>query len=183
MTDNHELATLAGGCFWCLDAVYVQLDGVVDVVSGYTGGRLAAPSYEEVCTGLTGHAEVVQITFDPDNVSFKKILEVFFTIHDPTTLNRQGSDVGTQYRSGIFYHDEVQKQTAHRTIGEITKSQIWDQSIVTEVTEVGSFYEAEDYHQRYFSKNPDQPYCSVVVRPKVVKFRKKFLSDLRKDLM
>jgi peptide-methionine (S)-S-oxide reductase len=174
-----EIATLAGGCFWCLEAVYDQLKGVEDVVSGYSGGRVSQPSYKIVCTGTTGHAEVVQLTFDPDVVSLRDILQVFFTIHDPTTLNRQGADVGTQYRSAIFYHSPEQKATAEAVIAEINAAKIWDDPIVTEVTPFEVFYPAEDYHQEYFAHNPNQGYCRVVIAPKVAKFRKLYLERLK----
>ena len=180
-TDGFALATLAGGCFWCLEAVYIELRGVESVVSGYAGGHDLSPTYEAVCSGTTGHAEVVQIAFDPDMVSFRELLEVFFTIHDPTTLNRQGNDVGTQYRSAIYFHDEEQRLVAEEVIEEMTVAGIWDDPIVTEVTALDMFFEAEEYHQRYFEKNPFQPYCFVVVRPKVSKFRKKFVSKLKKQ--
>ena len=178
---GRSLATLAGGCFWCLEAVYNEMHGVESAVSGYAGGHDPAPTYEAVCSGTTGHAEVVQIAFDPDTVSFRELLEVFFTIHDPTTLNRQGNDVGTQYRSAIYFHDEEQKLIAEEVIEEMTVAGLWDDPIVTEVTALDTFYEAEEYHQRYFEKNPFQPYCFVVVRPKVSKFRKKFVSKLKKQ--
>ena len=174
---GKEVATLAGGCFWCLEAVYDQLRGVDDVVSGYAGGRVRNPSYQAVCAGTTGHAEVVQVTFDPAVVSFREILEVFFTIHDPTTLNRQGADVGTQYRSAIFYHSPEQKATAELVIREIDAAKIWPAPIVTEVAPFTEFYPAEDYHQEYFARNPTQGYCSFVIAPKVAKFRKQYLSQ------
>jgi peptide-methionine (S)-S-oxide reductase len=176
---DFEVATLAGGCFWCLEAIYDDLKGVKDVVSGYSGGHLADPSYEQVCSGKTGHAEVVQVTFDPSLISFKEILEVFFSIHNPTTLNRQGADVGTQYRSAIFYHSQEQKKVAEQVIREIEAAGIWNLPIVTELTPFSEFYPAEDYHQEYFSKNPYQPYCQVVIAPKVAKFRKKHLERLK----
>jgi peptide-methionine (S)-S-oxide reductase len=176
---NNEVATLAGGCFWCLEAVYKDLRGVRGVVSGYAGGHVANPTYYQVCDGTTGHAEVVQITFDPREVSFRELLEVFFTIHDPTTLNRQGADVGTQYRSAIFYHTPEQRETAEAVIAEITSARVWDSPIVTEVVPFTEFYPAEDYHQNYFEKNPYQPYCRAVVAPKVSKFRKQFLEKLK----
>ena len=180
--NNHTVqqATLAGGCFWCLEAVYVELRGVSKVVSGYAGGSVRNPSYREVCGGRTGHAEVVQVTFDPGVVSYRELLEVFFTIHDPTTLNRQGADVGTQYRSAIFYHDEEQRQTATAVIGEITAAKLWPNPIVTQVAPLDLFYPAEDYHQDYFANNPMQPYCQVVVAPKVAKFRKHYFEKLKK---
>ena len=174
-----EIATLAGGCFWCLEAVYDQLKGVEDVVSGYAGGHVARPSYELVCTGQTGHAEVVQITFDPDVVTFRDLLNVFFTIHDPTTLNRQGADVGTQYRSAIFTHSPEQKAIAEQTIAELNAAKLWVNPIVTEVTPLTEFYPAEDYHQEYFARNPGQGYCRVVIAPKVAKFRKQYLEQLK----
>ena len=180
-SEGYRPATLAGGCFWCLEAVYNELRGVESVVSGYAGGHDPDPTYEAVCSETTGHAEVVQIAFDPDMVSFRELLEVFFTIHDPTTLNRQGNDVGTQYRSAIYYHDEEQRLIAEEVIEEMTVAGLWDDPIVTEVTALDTFYEAEEYHQQYFEKNPFQPYCFVVVRPKVSKFRKKFVSKLKKQ--
>jgi methionine-S-sulfoxide reductase len=174
-----EVATLAGGCFWCLEAVFDNLKGVVDVVSGYSGGKQSNPSYAQVCTGMTGHAETVQITFDPEQISFKEILEVFFTIHDPTTLDRQGADVGTQYRSTIFYHSPEQKAAAEEVIRNLKTENVWDDPIVTELAPFSVFYPAEDYHQEYFANNPDQGYCRVVVAPKVAKFRKKFVDRLK----
>jgi peptide-methionine (S)-S-oxide reductase len=180
-TSQTETATLAGGCFWCLEAVYEQLKGVQKVVSGYAGGQTPNPTYPEVCTGETGHAEVVQITYDPQIVTFKDLLEVFFTIHDPTTLNRQGADVGTQYRSAIFYHNEAQKQVAEQVIAEMTAAGVWPRPIVTQVTALEAFYPAEDYHQGYFRKNPYQGYCRAVVAPKVAKFRAKFINRLQRN--
>jgi len=180
-TGKSEVATLAGGCFWCLEAVYNDLRGVEKVVSGYSGGRVANPTYEDVSTGKTGHAEVVQIKFDPQVITFKELLEVFFTIHDPTTLNRQGADVGTQYRSAIFYHSPEQKAVAEKVIAEITEQKIWDKPIVTEVTKLDAFYPAEDYHQRYYERNPNQGYCRMVIQPKVIKFRRHFMSKLKKQ--
>jgi peptide-methionine (S)-S-oxide reductase len=177
---DREIATLAGGCFWCLEAVFNDLRGVDKVVSGYAGGSLPNPSYEQVCRGTTGHAEVVQITFDPKETSFKELLEVFFTIHDPTTLNRQGADTGTQYRSAIFYHSPEQKEVSEQVIRELEAERIWDDPIVTEVTPLDAFYPAEGYHQQYYEQNPNQPYCRAVVAPKVAKFRKLYLSKLKK---
>ena len=174
-----EVATLAGGCFWCLEAVFDDLQGVVQVESGYSGGTVPNPSYERVCSGTTGHAEVVQVTYDPSMISFREILHVFFTIHDPTTLNRQGADVGTQYRSAIFYHTPEQKEAAEQVIRELTTQQIWDAPIVTEVAPFRAFYTAEDYHQEYFRRNSNQPYCQVVVAPKVAKFRKQYQAKLK----
>lgn len=175
-----ETATLAGGCFWCLEAVFDDLKGVVSVESGYMGGEVAKPTYEQVCGGETGHAEVVQVTFDPQIVSFQEILQVFFVIHDPTTLNRQGNDVGSQYRSAIFYHSDEQKATAERVIAEITRAGLYPGRIVTEVTAASTFYEAEAYHQEYYARNPNQGYCQFVVAPKVAKFRKQFTERLKK---
>jgi peptide-methionine (S)-S-oxide reductase len=177
---DKEVATLAGGCFWCLEAVFKDLRGVESAVSGYSGGSLAKPTYHQVCSGTTGHTEVVQVTFDPRVVSFRDILEVFFTIHDPTTLNRQGADVGTQYRSAIFYHSTAQREMAEQVIAELTAEQLWRDPVVTEVTPFTEFYAAEDYHQDYYERNPYQPYCMAVVAPKVAKFRKKFLDRLKK---
>ena len=176
---SREVATLAGGCFWCLEAVYEQLMGVESVVSGYTGGHIVNPSYEQVCSGRTGHAEVVQVTFDPQIVSYKDVLGVFFAIHDPTTLNRQGADVGPQYRSAIFYHDERQKATAEETIAELEASKTWASPIVTEVTALTEFYVAEGYHQEYYRRNAAQPYCQIVISPKVAKFRKEYAANLK----
>jgi peptide-methionine (S)-S-oxide reductase len=177
---DREIATLAGGCFWCLEAVYDELRGVEDVVSGYSGGSVPNPSYEMVCTGTTGHAEVLQITFDSKVISFKQILQVFFTIHDPTTLNRQGPDVGTQYRSAIFYHSPEQKATAEQLIAGLEASRVWDHPIVTKVTPFERFYPAETHHQEYFKRNPDQAYCRIVIAPKVAKFRKHYMDELKK---
>lgn len=175
-----EIATLAGGCFWCLEAVFDDLKGVLAVESGYSGGHLVNPTYRQVCDGTTGHAEVVQVTFDPDVLAFKDLLKVFFTVHDPTTLNRQGNDVGTQYRSAIFYHSDEQKAAAEAVIRELTAELLWSQPIVTEVTPFDKFYLAEDYHQEYFANNPNQPYCRAVVAPKVAKFRKHYYDRLKK---
>jgi peptide-methionine (S)-S-oxide reductase len=177
---NKEIATLAGGCFWCLEAVFDELQGVEKVESGYAGGHTPNPTYHQVCTGTTGHAEVVQITFDPQVVSFKELLQVFFTIHDPTTLNRQGADVGTQYRSAIFYHTPEQKQVVEQVIAELTAAKVWDDPIVTEVMEFSEFYAAEEYHRDYYRRNPQQPYCQAVIAPKVAKARKHFLEKLKR---
>jgi peptide-methionine (S)-S-oxide reductase len=174
-----EQATLAGGCFWCLEAVYDQLRGVESVQSGYAGGRRPNPTYEQVCTGTTGHAEVVQIKYDPQQITYRDLLDVFFTIHDPTTLNRQGGDVGTQYRSAIFYHDEEQKRVAEEKIRELEAEQTWHDPIVTEIEPLAVFYPAEEYHRDYFERNPAQGYCSVVIAPKVAKARKQFLEKLK----
>ena len=181
MSTQNETTTLAGGCFWCLEAVYDDLHGVADVVSGYTGGTIPNPSYEQVCTGDTGHAEVVQIKFNPQVISLAEILQVFFTIHDPTTLNRQGEDVGTQYRSAIFYHTLEQKKVAEETVAEIGAAKIWSKPIVTQIVPFEAFYAAEDYHQEYFARNPHQGYCQMVVAPKVAKFRQKFAGKLKKS--
>jgi peptide-methionine (S)-S-oxide reductase len=178
--NDREVATLAGGCFWCLEAVYDELRGVESVVSGYAGGSAPNPTYKEVCSGATGHAEVVQVAFDPREVSFRELLEVFFTIHDPTTLNRQGGDIGTQYRSAVFYHTPEQERTAREVIAELGAAGLWDAPVVTEVTPLDVFYPAEDYHQEYFARNAEQPYCRAVVAPKVSKFRKHFLDRLKK---
>jgi peptide-methionine (S)-S-oxide reductase len=177
---HREVATLAGGCFWCLEAVFDEMQGVESVVSGYMGGNTADPSYEQVCSGTTGHAEVVQITFDPARLSYRDLLRVFFAIHDPTTLNRQGNDVGTQYRSAIFHHTPEQKAAAHKTIAELTEEGVFRAPIVTEVEEAGTFYPAEDYHQEYYAHNPYQPYCQVVVEPKLAKFRRQFSDRVKK---
>ncbi len=175
-----EIATLGSGCFWCTEAVFQRLAGVVGVKSGYTGGKIKNPTYREVCSGLTGHAEVIQIEFDPNVISFEKILEVFWKTHDPTTLNRQGNDVGTQYRSAIFYHSEKQKEIAESYKKQLDESGAYSDPIVTEITEIGEFYEAENYHQNYFDEHGDQPYCSFVIAPKIAKFKKEF-SDKIKD--
>ena len=180
MEENQkEVATLAGGCFWCLEAVFDDLRGVESVESGYAGGQVPNPTYRQVCAGTTGHAEVVRVTFDPRVVSFREVLEVFFSINDPTTLNRQGADIGTQYRSAIFYHSPEQKEIAEQTIAELNVEQIWDAPIVTEVVPAEEFYVAEDYHQENVAQNPAQPYCQAVVAPKDAKFRQKFLNKLK----
>lgn len=181
MKQGLQTATLAGGCFWCLEAVFDELRGVESVESGYSGGTSKDPSYREVCSGMTSHAEVVQIKFDPNVISYRDLLNVFFAVHDPTTLNRQGADVGTQYRSAIFCHDEQQKAAAEQLIQELNAQHIWDKPIVTEVAKFDKFYVAEDYHQEYFVNNPYQPYCMVVVAPKVAKFRKHFMDRLKKQ--
>ena len=173
-------ATFAGGCFWCTEAVYKELKGVKEVTSGYIGGKTPNPTYKQVCTGLTGHAEAVEIEYDPEQVAYEKLLEVFFATHDPTTLNRQGADAGTQYRSGVFYHDEEQKAAAEKVIAALDAAKVYPNRIVTEVTEASKFYPAEDYHQDYFENNPFQPYCQGAVAPKVAKVRKVF-KDLLKE--
>jgi peptide-methionine (S)-S-oxide reductase len=177
--ENQEIATLGSGCFWCTEAVFESLKGVSAAVSGYMGGAVKNPSYREVCTGRTGHAEVVQVTFDPSVISFAEILEAFFATHDPTTLNRQGADVGTQYRSAIFYHSEDQRLTAIKAIEAANESEEWNAPIVTEVTEALEFYPAEDYHQEYFSLNGNEPYCRMVIAPKMDKFKKRFAEKLK----
>jgi peptide-methionine (S)-S-oxide reductase len=174
-----ETATLAGGCFWCLEAVYDQLKGVISVESGYSNGHVNNPTYRQVCNGDTGHAEVVRVTFDPNVVSFRDLLQIFFTIHDPTTLNRQGADIGTQYRSAIFYHSPEQERVAHEVIAELEEAKLWRNPIVTEVSPIANYYEAENYHQEYFANNAYQPYCQVVVAPKVAKFRKQYFERLK----
>jgi peptide-methionine (S)-S-oxide reductase len=175
-----ETATLGGGCFWCLEAVYDDLQGVLDVVSGYSGGSVPEPSYQLVCTGSTGHAEVVRVVFDPQVISYLEILKIFFSIHDPTTLNRQGADVGTQYRSVIFIHSPEQERTARDLIRELEEQRIWDKPIVTQVLPAEPFYEAEAYHQEYFARNPGTGYCIAVVAPKVAKFRKANFDRLKR---
>ena len=176
-----ETATLAAGCFWCVEAVFDDLKGVHDVVSGYSGGHKENPTYREVCDETTGHAEVVQVKFDPAELSYDDLLRVFFTVHDPTTLNRQGNDIGSSYRSAIFYHSPEQKETAERVMKEIGDAKIYDDPIVTEVTAFDKFWPAEDYHQEYFANNPNQPYCAAVVAPKVAKFRKTYADRLKKN--
>ncbi len=177
---SGEVATLAGGCFWCLEAVFDELKGVEDVQSGYAGGTVRKPTYEQVCTGRTGHAEVVQITYDPSVISYHDLLEIFFVIHDPTTLNRQGPDSGTQYRSAIFYHSPEQKAEAEKMIAELTATKVWDDPIVTQVVPLETFYPAEEYHRDYYRRNPNQGYCQVVIAPKVAKVRKHYFEKLRK---
>lgn len=179
MNAQREVATLAGGCFWCLEAVFERLHGVEGVVSGYAGGRVPNPTYAQVCTGTTGHAEVVQVPFDPQVVTFRELLEVFFTIHDPTTLDRQGPDVGPQYRSAIFYHTPEQQATAERLIARLDEAGVWQRLIVTEVTPFSVFYPAEDYHQRFYQRNRGQPYCQYVIEPKLAKLRQEYLAKLK----
>jgi peptide-methionine (S)-S-oxide reductase len=174
-----EVATLAGGCFWCVEVIFDELRGVSDVVSGYMGGRTPNPTYRDVCSGTTGHAEVIQVHFDPKAISYREILEVFLTIHDPTTLNRQGNDVGTQYRSAIFFHSPEQHGIANEIIAEFNREKIWDRPIVTEVTAAQTFFPAEAYHQEYYVNNPEQGYCQIVIAPKVAKFRNKYLAKLK----
>jgi peptide-methionine (S)-S-oxide reductase len=176
---ERDVATLGGGCFWCTEAIFDQLKGVEKVESGYSGGKVPNPSYEDVCTGSTGHAESIQITFNPKQISFKEILQIFFTTHDPTTLNRQGADVGTQYRSAIFYHNPDQEAVAKQVIKETNAAKIWKKPIVTEVVPFKAFYKAEDYHQEYFKNNSRQPYCQVVIAPKIVKLREHYREKLK----
>jgi peptide-methionine (S)-S-oxide reductase len=181
MNNQFETATLAGGCFWCLEAVFDEIKGVASVESGYSNGHALNPSYRDVCNGDTGHAEVIRIQFDPSVISFANLLNVFFAIHDPTTLNRQGGDVGAQYRSAVFYHSPEQKAAAEQTISGLNVQKIWSSPIVTEVTAVNNYFAAEDYHQEYFARNRNQPYCQAVVAPKVAKFRKHYLDLLKKQ--
>jgi len=169
-----EVATFAGGCFWCLEAVFKEVDGVQAAVPGYAGGTTLNPTYEQVCTGKTGHAEAVQVTFDPAKTSYRALLDIFFSVHDPTTLNRQGADVGTQYRSAIFYHTPEQKAAAEEFIGALTKARVWHKPVVTQVTPLDRFYSAEDYHRDYFARHPEQGYCQAVIAPKMAKFRKQW---------
>lgn len=174
---QRDTATLGGGCFWCVEAIYQDLKGVQKVVSGYAGGNVANPTYQEICTGTTGHAEVIQVIFDPALIRYDEILEIFFTVHDPTTLNRQGNDVGSQYRSVIFYHSEAQKESAEKVKKDAAA--IWDDPIVTEIAPLTQFYKAEDYHQNYYKDNPYQPYCAYIISPKVKKFREKYMDKLK----
>jgi len=178
--DNIEVATLAGGCFWCIEAAFGEIRGVLTVGSGYSGGITTSPTYEQVCSGTTGHSEAVQVTFDPNVVSFQDILHIFFTVHDPTTPNRQGADMGSQYRSVIFYHDEKQKKIAEQVIKELEDQKVWDNPIVTQVVPFKKFYKAEKYHKQYFSRNPNAGYCRVVIAPKIAKLRKKYREKLKK---
>lgn len=179
---TREVATLGGGCFWCLDAAFRQLEGVDKVESGYAGGRVANPTYRDVCTGTTGHAEVAQVTFDPAVISFRDLLGVFFTIHDPTTKDRQGADVGPQYRSIVLYHTPEQRDTAEQVIAELNRNEVWDDPIVTEIVPLTTFYPAERYHQDYYANNPNQPYCQIVIAPKVAKVRKAYFDRLVKHV-
>jgi peptide-methionine (S)-S-oxide reductase len=176
---NGQVTTLGGGCFWCLEAVFLELNGVTRVVSGYSGGAVPSPTYQQVCTGTTGHAEVVQVTFDPDVITFDDVLRTFFSIHDPTTKDRQGADIGPQYRSVIFVHTEEQRRTAKDLIDELNAAKIWEDPIVTEVKPFSAFYEAEDYHQLYYARNAHQPYCQVIISPKLAKFRQKYAARLK----
>ena len=178
--ERREVATLGGGCFWCTEAVFTELRGVENVESGYSGGSVANPSYEQVCDGQTGHAEVVQVTFNPETLSYRDLLKVFFAVHDPTTLNRQGADVGTQYRSVILYNDPEQKRVAEEVMKEVDAAGVWGRPIVTQLSPLKVFYKAEDYHQEFFKQNPVQPYCQVVIAPKVSKFRKQYIDRLKR---
>ncbi len=180
---DREMTTLGGGCFWCLEAIFIDVQGVEKVISGYSGGKVANPTYEEVCSGTTDHAEVVQIIFNPKLISFREILEIFFSIHDPTQLNRQGNDIGTQYRSVIFYHSKEQKEEAKSLIHELESETIWPDPIVTEITPFTDFFLADDYHQDYLKKNPNQPYCQLIIIPKVMKFREKYVNKLKPILL
>ena len=177
---QQEVATLAGGCFWCIEAVFREVEGVESVISGYTGGTTVNPTYQQVCSDRTGHAEAVQVTFDPAKISYREILEIFFSIHDPTTLNRQGADTGTQYRSAIFYHGEQHKAIAEQLVGELNKAHLWKTPIVTQIALLDKFYPAEDYHTEYFSRHPEQAYCQMVISPKVNKFRKQWAKRLKR---
>ena len=177
--EERQVATLGGGCFWCLEAVYDALEGVEEVEPGYAGGTVPDPTYEQVCTGETGHAEVAQITYDPTVISYRDLLEVYFTIHDPTTLNRQGADIGTQYRSVIFYHTPKQERVARKTIAELEEAEVWEDPIVTQVEPLETFYPAEDYHRDYYQRHKGLPYCRLVITPKMAKLRKEHLDKLR----
>jgi len=177
--NTHSIATIAGGCFWCIEAALSQVKGILSVTSGYMGGHIDNPSYEDICTGNSGHAEVVQLYIDPQIISYQKILDIFFTLHDPTQLNRQGNDIGTQYRSAIFYHDQNQQKIALKTIQEMTETKVFEQNIVTQVSATETFFPAEKYHQNYFNYNPENQYCQVLVSPKLAKFRKAFADKLK----
>jgi peptide-methionine (S)-S-oxide reductase len=179
--EGRQIATLAGGCFWCLEAIFKEVMGIYNVVSGYSGGTTVNPFYTEVCSGATGHAESIQLTYDPKKISFREILAIFFSVHDPTTLNRQGADVGTQYRSAIFYHNDKQKIEAEEAIKQLNASKAWGAPVVTQVAPFKDFYSAEKYHQEYFARNPENPYCSVVIAPKLDKFRKQYLKEDKKS--
>jgi len=176
-----EVAALAGGCFWCLEAIFKEVDGVENVTSGYTGGTTIKPTYQEVCTGTTGHAEAVQVVFNPGKISYREILQIFFSVHDPTTLHRQGGDVGTQYRSAIFYHDDQQRDIAEALLKELGDTNLWKKPIVTQIVPLGKFYPAEDYHREYFLRHPEQSYCQVVISPKVNKFRRQWTKRVRRS--
>ena len=175
-----EVATLAGGCFWCVEAIFMEVDGVEDVISGYTGGATNNPTYQEVCSDSTGHAEVVQVIFNPTKISYREILQIFFSVHDPTTLNQQGADVGTQYRSAIFYHNNRQRALAEALIRELNEAHLWEKPIVTQIAPLDKFYPAEDYHRKYFSRHPEQSYCQAVISPKISRFRKQWTKRLKR---
>lgn len=177
---EHQLATFGGGCFWCVEPIFDELAGVTEVVSGYSGGKRANPTYEQICSGATGHAEVVQIRFDPDRISYRDLLRIFFSVHDPTQLNRQGNDIGTQYRSVIFHHSADQERIAHEVIDELSSAKLWPQPIVTEVSPLTAFYPAENYHQEYYFNNPGQPYCQIIIEPKVQRFRQQYAQRLKR---
>lgn len=177
---SSEVATIAGGCFWCIEAIFLEVDGVEHVISGYTGGATVNPTYQEVCTNNTGHAESVQVTFDPARISYREILEIFFSIHDPTTLNQQGADKGTQYRSAVFYHDEQQRAIVEKLIKDLNESRLWKKPIVTQIVPLDKFYPVEDYHREYFSQHPEQAYCRMVISPKINKFRKQWAKRLKR---
>ncbi|MCW8832227.1 MAG: peptide-methionine (S)-S-oxide reductase MsrA [Colwellia sp.] len=179
LDNTHQLATLAGGCFWCIEGAFTQVKGILSATSGYMGGQTTEPTYKEVCSGDTGHAEVVQLSFDPEIISYQQILEIFFTLHDPTQLNRQGNDIGSQYRSAIFFHDATQQQTANKIIREMSDAKMFDQDIVTQISAAETFYSGEDYHQDYVNNNPENQYCQAVVSPKLAKFRKTFVEKLK----
>jgi peptide-methionine (S)-S-oxide reductase len=179
-SDSSQVAAIAGGCFWSIEAVFLEVDGVQSVVPGYTGGTMINPTYEEICTNTTGHAEAVQVTFDAAKISYREILEIFFSVHNPTTLNRQGADTGTQYRSAIFYHNEPQKAVGEELIGQLNKALLWKKPIVTQIAPLDKFYPAEDYHREYFSRHPEQAYCQTVISPKVNKFRKEWAKRLKR---
>jgi len=178
---SSEVATIAGGCFWCIEEIFREINGVENVVSGYTGSTTVNPTYEQVCTGKTGHAESVQVRFNPSKLSYREILEIFFSVHDPTTLNRQGADMGTQYRSAIFYHNDQQKRVAEELIRKLSKANLWSEPIVTQVIPLDKFYPAEEYHQEYFSRHPEQAYCQMVISPKISKFRKQWAERLKRQ--
>ncbi|MDF2177781.1 peptide-methionine (S)-S-oxide reductase MsrA [Aliiglaciecola sp. CAU 1673] len=179
MAKNLQQATLAGGCFWCIESAFNSVDGVESAYSGYAGGHVTNPTYEQVCKGDTGHAEVVRVIFDSDKLSYRDVLEIFFALHNPTQLNRQGNDIGEQYRSAIFYHDAEQKAEAEKIVAEISEQQVWPEPVVTQIVEVNNYYQAEDYHQDYFNNNPQNQYCNMVVAPKLAKFKKKFAEKLK----
>lgn len=175
-----EVATLAGGCFWCMEAIFMEVDGVEDVISGYTGGTILNPTYQEVCSNSTGHAEAVQVIFYPTKISYREILQIFFSVHDPTTLNQQGADVGTQYRSAIFYNNNRQRAIAEALISELDEDHLWEKPILTQIVALDKFYPAEDYHQKYFSRHPEQSYCQAVISPKISRFRKQWEKHLKR---